>query len=347
VTPTLVEAEFLPGLESFVVAELQARLGKYLVGPITTHHQDSAGFAYGGDLPHLLGLTKVVAVYLVQPFDIPRPKALLGHQNFHQLLGQVERVRELHPPEAFESFRFSAAGRDSTVFRRLREEVATHTGLANQPDDADLFMRVRPAALSVTGWEVLIRLSPRPLSARAWRVCDIPGALNATIASAMVELTRPTSGDRFLNLMCGSGTLLIERLTRGPARRAVGCDLDQGVLDCARANLAASGFEPNVELFEMDAARLDFADASFDAAVGDLPWGQLVGSPADNVALYPQVVAEAARVVRPGGALALLTHAVTQFEGLLDDFAANWNLKDVYRVFQGGLHPRIYLFERK
>ncbi|MEJ2148802.1 MAG: methyltransferase domain-containing protein [Chloroflexota bacterium] len=344
--PTLVEAEFLPGLEPFVVEELRGRLGK-LIGPITTHHQDSVAFPYRGELPRLLDLDKVAAVYLVQPFDIPRPKALLGHQNFHQMLDQIERVRALHPPGAFASFRFSAAGRDSSVFRRLREEVEAHTGLRNQPDDADLLLRVRPAALGEAGWEVLIRLSPRPLSTRAWRVCDMPGALNATIASAMAELTHPTPDDRYLNLTCGSGTLLIERLRRGPARRAGGCDLDEGALECARENLAAAGFESRVELFEMDAARLDFPDSSFDAAVADLPWGQLVGSPADNLALYPQVVAEAGRVVRPGGSLVLLTHAVTQFEGLLDGFADKWSLKDVHRVFQGGLHPRIYLFERR
>jgi hypothetical protein len=38
---------------------------------------------------------------------------------------------------------------------------------------------------------------------------------------------------------------------------------------------------------------------------------------------------------------------VTQFEGLLDGFAGDWSLKDVRRVFQGGLHPRIYVFERR
>jgi tRNA (guanine6-N2)-methyltransferase len=346
VNPTLVEAEFLPGLESFVLEELRGRLGKS-IGPIKPHHQDSAAFPYRGELPRLLNLDKVVAVYLVQPFDIPRPKALLGHQNFHLMLNQIERVRALHPPGAFGSFRFSAAGRDSSVFQRLREEVEAHTGLRNQPDDADLLLRVRPAALDKAGWEVLIRLSPRPLSTRAWRVCDMPGALNATIASAMVEMTRPTPDDRYLNLMCGSGTLLIERLRRGPARQAVGCDLDESALACARENVAAAGFESGINLFKMDAARLDFPDSSFNAAVADLPWGQLVGDRADNLALYPQAVAEAARVVRPGGVLVLLTHAVTQFEGLLDGFAADWNLKDVRRVFQGGLHPRIYLFERR
>ena len=86
-----------------------------------------------------------------------------------------------------------------------------------------------------------MRLSPRPLTARAWRVCNLPGALNAVVAHAMVALSAPNPADRYLNLACGSGTLLVERLALGPARLAVGCDNAAGPLDCARANLRAAG----------------------------------------------------------------------------------------------------------
>src|SRR5581483_7823655 len=100
--------------------------------------------------------------------------------------------------------RIDAAGADSPTFRRLAAELATRTGLADDPATGDLLLRIRPAA---GGWEVACRLSPRPLSTRAWRVRDIPFALNATIAAAMVEMTEPRPQDRFANLLCGSGTL--------------------------------------------------------------------------------------------------------------------------------------------
>lgn len=62
------------------------------------------------------------------------------------------------------------------------------------------------------GWDVLVRLSTFPLSARSWRAEGYHAAVNATVAAAMVRLSQPRSGDRVVNLMCGSGTILVERL---------------------------------------------------------------------------------------------------------------------------------------
>ena len=344
--PFICEAEALPGLEPFVEGELRRRFRKQRLRLLPGGGPERVPFRYRDDPRDLLTLRTPVAVYLVRHFAIPRPRALLGHQNFHILLRQIETVRDLHPSGAFRTFRFSAAGKESSVFTRLRDEIAEHTGLEYSPEEADLLLRVRPATLRADGWEVLIRLSPRPLSARTWRVCDWPGALNATIAAAMVELTRPRSRDRFLNLMCGSGTLLIERLLRQSASRAVGCDIDQAALSCAHENVSAAGLASSARLVQMNATRLEFPDGSFDALVADLPWGQLVGSPEDNATLYPAVLAEAARVTVPGGRLVIITHAITLLEDVLRRYANRWALRQVIRVFQGGLHPRIYVLER-
>ena len=132
----------------------------------------------------------------------------------------------------------------------------------------------------------------------------------------MVALSAPESGDRYLNLACGSGTLLVERLALGPARLAVGCDMATAPLDCARANLRAAGL-PGAALLQADVGRLPFADASFDALTADLPFGRLVGSHSDNLALYPRLLAEATRVAAPGARLLLITHEAQLMESAL------------------------------
>ena len=174
------------------------------------------------DLRAALALRLVTAVSLVTSFPVPRPRALLGDQHIRALLGAIDMVRDLQPPGAFASFRLAGAGSDSAVFARLAEAIADHTGLAGNPDEADLLIRIRPAVAFPDGWEAVARLTPRPLSARAWRVRNYPGALNAAIAAAVIDLTDPHPGDRSLNVLCGSGTLLIERLLRMQAARAVG-----------------------------------------------------------------------------------------------------------------------------
>lgn len=342
------EAEVVSGLGPFARDELRARFGKRVfLHPETD--PAAVRFRYlgqQGDLRALLQLQQVMAVYLVQHFPVPRPRALLGHQNLQRLLAQIETVRGLHPPAAFRTFRFSAAGQRSGVFTRLKDEIRGQTGLDYDDDEADLLLRVRPAAREGGGWEVLARLSPRPLSARAWRVCDLPGALNSTIARAMVALTRPEPRDRYLNLMCGSGTLLVERLLWGPVRQAAGCDTDVEALRCAGQNLAAAGVERAAQLIQGDAARLDLPAGSFDVLVADLPWGQLVGSHQQNLELYPQVFREAARLAAPQARLVLLSHEIRLMERLLADFGHLWALRQEIRVWQGGLHPRIYAFRR-
>jgi tRNA (guanine6-N2)-methyltransferase len=220
-------------------------------------HCIPAGYASSssGDLRVLFRLRSVVAAYLIVTYDVPRPRALLGHQHLTRLLTTLELVRSLTKPEHYRTLRLSAAGSDSSVMTRLKETLAAHTGLALADDEGDLLIRLRRAE-SNGGWEVLVRLSPRPLATRAWRVCNRPGALNATLASVMMRLTRPSASDRVLNLACGSGTLLIERLFLAPARLAIGCDPDQRALQCARRNLEAAGFAPVVRLEPWDATSL-------------------------------------------------------------------------------------------
>lgn len=341
----LCEAEVVTGLKDTAAAELVKKFGDS-VQLLEKAKAEEIPFGYDGDLPPLDSLNMTLAVYLVQHYAIPRPQALLGHQHFTQLVKLISTIRSMHPAGTFRTFRISAAGSESSVFQRIRDEIARATGLTYDEDEAHLLLRVRKADIHRDGWEVLLRLTPRPLSARDWRVCNLEGALNATIASAMIEMTAPRPDDRVFNLMCGSGTLLIERLRRAPAAVVGGCDTDLIALRCATDNLITARFAQEAELFEMDATRLDLPDACIDMICADLPWGQLVGSHEDNVYLYPKVLAEAGRIAAPGARAVFITHEIRLMEAVLRDCADVWALQQEVMVFQGGLHPRIYLLER-
>src|ERR1019366_6081772 len=115
------------------------------------------------DLKRLNQLRSVVAVHAVELFDLPRPKALLGHQNLERLLGVARGVLSAYPAGVFSTFRISAAGADSPVFTRLKAEIATQLGLTNNDREGDLLFTVRRPPPGQSGWEVLIRTSPRPL----------------------------------------------------------------------------------------------------------------------------------------------------------------------------------------
>jgi 23S rRNA G2445 N2-methylase RlmL len=302
-------------------------------------------FHFDGALNRLQQLRTISAIYLGSYYPIPRPKALLGDQNFKLLLKQINQVLQLHPPQTFHSFHFSAAGKDSTVFQRLREEISRSTSLSYAESEGDLLLRVRPAEGPKRGWEVLVRLTPRPLSARPWRVYNLEGALNGTIAAAMVQLTQPKAKDRFINLMCGSGTLLVERLLLDKSAMVVGCDIDPVALKGTRQNLLAAGVDHSAWLSHQDVNQLAFASRSFEVIVADLPWGQLVGSHEQNKALYPWLLSEAARIATPGARLALITHEARLLEQMIKEQGL-WQVHQVIKLKRGDLRPRIYLLQR-
>lgn len=347
--PTFYEVEVAPGLEPVAYQELIQQLGSSmrLQQPLeATLNSGVIAIRYPGDARRLIQLATVFNVYLVVGYQIPRPKTLLAQEHFDRLLSTIQQVMNLSPHLRYQTFGLSAAGSDSPVLQELCERLAAKLGMAFSAEEVDLLLRLRPARLQKDGWEVLIRLTPRPLSVRAWRVADMKGALNGAVARCMIMLTQPKPTDKFLNLTCGSGTLLVERLLAAPVRRAIGCDTDPAALRYAQANLTTGNFQSFVELHGWDARATNLPDASIDAMCADLPFGISVGGHSDNVELYPQLLREAARVAKPKSRFVLMTQEVTLLEGLLTQ-SNDWKLLDSLKITLRGLHPRIYVLQRK
>lgn len=332
-------AEVTEGLEFVTENELRL-LGAEAISP----QRGEVAFRFAGSPAKLLSLRTVQSVSLVQSFAVPRPRGLLDNTNIRRIFAQLETVRRLSPPESYRTFVIAAAGSETSIMQRIKATIAEATGLQNVDDKGDLWVRIRPGRAGE--WEVLVRLSPRPLVTRAWRVCNFEGALNAATAHAMVMLTSPQPTDTVVNLGCGSGTLLIERLAHSTCRHALGFDHTADNLACAQANLAASAFARRIDLFTADMTRLPLRASSATALVADLPFGQLVGSHQANQKLYPAVLEEAARIAQPGAKFVLITHEIRLLESLLPAYA-QWVQERTVRVNLRGLHPRIYVLQRR
>lgn len=282
--------------------------------------------------------------------DVRRPKGLLSPDKLRACVEAVRRAQQVAKPARFRSFRLSAAGSDSPELLRFRAEVEKLANLPDDPESGDMLLRLRHSPVDgdgPPGWELLVRLTPRPLSARPWRVANYPGALNATIAAAMISTTRPSPDDRFVDLMCGSGTLVIERLARGRPRRLVACDISSEALDAAQANQRAAKLRGRVDYIPADARTLanhpDHPDLAggFDRLVANLPWGELTGSHIANEELYPAILREARRLATDDATFSVLTHDIRRFERSLDE-AGGWMVTDSWRFFQKGHRPKLY-----
>lgn len=321
----LFEIETLHGLEEFAASELKQTLGIKMV-----HNR----VEYRGRLAPLLSLRTAVAVHRYERFEGSRPTVILGDQRLREMLQFVTSA------DTFTGFRISSPGKNSAAMRRVRDSVAASTGLPEHPE-GDLLVRIRRDR---DGWEVLVRVTARSLSARPWRVADMPGALHATMAAVMVDLTAPRKTDRILNLCCGSGTLLAES-RRG--RHFIGVDNASTALQAARANLVAANRTRKekvpISLLRADAGRLPLTDRCVDILLSDLPYGHAVGDHQDNRSLYPAIMSEAARVARPGARLAVCTQDMRLFEASI---SRDWHLETQLRVHQRRAIPAIYLLRR-
>ncbi len=331
-----IEAEVVEGLELVAHDEINEKLTQ---SHNLQQNRRAIRFIYQGQLEDLLHLKTVTAVYIIESFQIPRPKALLGHENFHRILDTIEYVKRIQPTEAFKTLHISAAGSNSSVMRRIKSELARHARLEVGSNEGDLFLRVRRVR---NQWEVLVRVSARPLSTRDWRVCNMEGALNASVAHAMVRLLNLKPEDQLLNLMSGSGSLLIEGATYSD--RLFSCDLETEALQCGSRNIQKAGLHQKVALFQADARVIPIGDGQMSAIVMDLPFGHLIGSHDENVELYPKVLDEAYRVARLGCQLALVTHEKKLMEQLLR--ISNWTCRREIMITLRGLHPHIYLLRK-
>jgi demethylmenaquinone methyltransferase/2-methoxy-6-polyprenyl-1,4-benzoquinol methylase len=104
-------------------------------------------------------------------------------------------------------------------------------------------------------------------------------------------------GDATLDVCCGTGDLALELRRRvGAGGRVVGLDFSAPMLELAERKSEAAG--AGIEWMQGNALELPFEDASFDAAT--------VGFGVRNVADVEGAIAEMARVVRPGGRVAIL-----------------------------------------
>jgi demethylmenaquinone methyltransferase/2-methoxy-6-polyprenyl-1,4-benzoquinol methylase len=113
-----------------------------------------------------------------------------------------------------------------------------------------------------------------------------------------IEALQPRPGDTVLDLACGTGLnfpYIVERA--GPDGRTVGVDLTRPMLKRAGRRIARNRWQ-SVTLVEGDATNLPLASESCDAVLCSYAMAIIPD--------YRRAIAEAVRVLKPGGRLVLL-----------------------------------------
>jgi SAM-dependent methyltransferase len=129
----------------------------------------------------------------------------------------------------------------------------------------------------------------------AWESGDYPRVGNTlqTIAERLVEAAEIHAGESILDVACGQGNVALAAARRFAV--STGIDYVADLLEQGRARAAAE--QAPVDFVEADAEQLPFEDAVFDAGLSTV--GIMFAPDQERAA------AELARVVRPGGRIAL------------------------------------------
>jgi demethylmenaquinone methyltransferase/2-methoxy-6-polyprenyl-1,4-benzoquinol methylase len=112
----------------------------------------------------------------------------------------------------------------------------------------------------------------------------------------------PTDATRVLDVASGTAAVAIELARRAPLREVIGIDQSTEMLNAGRARVTDARLSERIDVREGRAESLPFADAEFDA----LTFTYLLRYVDDPEA----TMRELARVVRPGGTIAMLEFGV-------------------------------------
>lgn len=315
----------VPGLEELAWEELRELDGDAEAVATWSGIDRRAGvllFRSREPLASLLGLRLTEDLFAVAGIaQLPEgTRALKAISNLARTAGEMDAALRFHR-EAFPArrparpaFRVVARKSGHHRFRRIDAQQACEAGIGRRfprwrlVEDGGLEFWLQVVAETAV---LALRLSSPEMRHRAYLDVSLPAALKPAVAHALVRLSAVPTGGLLIDPMCGAGTIAAEAVEG--RRRALAGDSDPQAVRAARQNLGGGRY---ANVLRWDVARLPLRDRAVDGFACNLPWGRQQGVE-DLTALYRRFLAEARRVVREGGRVAVLTAESELFERIV------------------------------
>jgi len=355
-------AQTMPGFEEIAWLEIRDRCPEASFGGYLYAKEQNGILVFdnAGDIKHLLQLRTTEDIFLqaINKKSMSRGKADLPQitqmvskgESFGKAVNALMRWRKFSAPP---TYRVISRKYGQHQYRRKDIESAVSYGIQSR------YPRWRPVKdggqveiwANLLGSQLLIglRLSDRTMRHRFNKQVELPASLRPSMAAAMVYLTDPQPDDVFLDPMCGSGTILLERIHAGPYKRILGGDIDSARVDAARQNLPKhrKGRKENLlSIRQWDAQNLPLEDKTINKVATNLPFGKQIGSSQNLESLYDGLFRELSRVVIPDGRIVLLSSEYDLIKQLMRQ-QPDLEILSGYSVATLGVWGRIYLIRRR
>ncbi len=261
------------------------------------------------------------------------------------LLRLMKKCHEGRPPYAY---RIEVRGKDvrrgpmARAIAGAVEQSVPDGQLVNVPSAYEAELRVEPRGSFCGVW---VRLYTAPDRRFAYRKGTVAASIHPSTAAGVVRLAAPflKPGARVLDPCCGSGTMLIERALYSPCRELTGIDIFRQAVEIARKNVKAAGLA--AEFIAKDCLKYE-ARGRYDEVIGNLPFGNRVGTHAGNEKLYRALLDKITEWLKEGGIAVLYTQELKLLSDEIMKRRQALRLLRHVRTEAGGLEPGIFILQR-
>lgn len=178
-----------------------------------------------------------------------------------------------------------------------------------------------------------------------YREQSLPASIHPATAAAVLRyaMEHMKVNARVLDPCCGSGTMLIERERLAPTANLTGVDIAHKAIDIARMN--AEKAESCAKFICNDMLRFE-AKRPYDEVIANLPFGNRVGTHANNERLYAGLLDKLPTWLNENGVAILYTMEFTLLKKLIRE-RPRLELVTETRTEAGGLMPGIFILKLK
>lgn len=270
-----IKIAFIIGLGEIVLNEIS----QYSDLRVIKEDSDLIYLNFVQDLTEIKNLRSISRAYIVAQDSKYNPVFIFNHKS---ILGNLIEIVISGDKNTFKTFKIICAGSDSPEVRSIAGYIQETYGMSEK-EEAD--MKIHIVKLEEV-WEIGIQITPRPLSLRDYKLRNMSGAMDPTIAYAVNSLCGLEKVDSYLNIFSGSATLLIEAGQCYPnLKRLVGFDNNKKHISLAIQNIKKAGLIEKIQLKEKNIFdKPDFG--RFDVITSDLPFGMSISKNENLENLY-------------------------------------------------------------
>lgn len=354
----------MPGVEDIAWLEVRERLpgAQFQEKLFAKEKNGMVLFGYNGRPADLLQLRTAEDVFVTA---YTADKVTRGWQDLYQLTDLIKQSPEVTTAvdTLMDFFRETGRGVETTFrvisrqygrfeYRRKDLERSVSKGFRAKyphwrlvPDNAHVEVWVNELGSRLL---IGLRLSDHSMRHRFKKAVEMPASLRPSVAAAMVLLTEPQPDDVFLDPMCGSGTIVMERRLTNAYQQLLATDIEADRVAAAQANVRGQRRErpSDFTALRSDARRLPFATGSIDKVATNLPFGKQIGSVSALKRLYPAFFKELERVLCPGGRAIVLSSEYELVKTAVRG-CPQLNILTGYSIAILGTWGRIYIIRRE